>query len=129
MKYRGNITSGLGEASYWVKKIEDIFFDKVNKKLFYGTLNIRLTEDLILYNEDFVILKEEFNGTEDLFFKKCKLLGEVAYIIRTRSNNTKDIGHHPLNIIEIIAETNFREKYNLKNEDEIIIEIGENINE
>jgi len=129
MIYKGKLTRGLGEASYWVKKIEDVFIDKTNKKLFYGTLNIKLNQEFILNNEDFKILKKEFNGTEDLFFKECKLLGEIAYIIRTRSNNTKDLGHHPLNIIEVISGTNFRQKYNLKDEDEIIIEIGGNKNE
>lgn len=46
----------------------------------------------------------------------------MGYILRTEKNN-KEGGDHPLNIIEIVADINFRETYNLKDNDEIEIDI------
>lgn len=60
MKYSGIVTSGSGEASYWVKKIENACMKKINTKLFYGTLNIKLNQDFKIEKADFIIKKEEF---------------------------------------------------------------------
>lgn len=42
MTLKGKVKSGLGNASYWVEKIDKIFNEKFGMKLFYGTLNIEL---------------------------------------------------------------------------------------
>lgn len=125
MQCIGIVTSGLGEASFWVKKIEDVFMKKINKNLFYGTLNIKLGTEFIINNPTFEIKKEEYGGSEDLLFLKCKVLGVESYIIRTNSNNTKGMGAHSLNIIEVISDVNFRQNFKLKDNDMIKLEIGE----
>ena len=50
--------------------------------------------------------------------KECQILGHKSYIVRTEKNMSKN-SDHPLNLIEIISDINFREKYNLKDGDEI----------
>ena len=45
--------------------------------------------------------------------KECKILGHKSYILRTDKNMSEN-RDHPLNLIEVISDVNFREKYNLK---------------
>ena len=116
----GTVKKGLGEASFWVKKIEQLFLKKAGTKLFPGTLNVEILENLNIKNADYIIQKEEYGGTQKLYIKKCTVLNEKSYIIRTEKNS-KENGDHPLNLLEIISDVNFREKYNLKDGDKIKI--------
>lgn len=118
----GRLKSGLGEASFWMKKAEQAFEKKIGYKLFNGTLNIELTEEYILDRDINVVHKEEYRGTQEVYIKKCSVLGHKAYILRT-DKNSRPNGDHPLNLIEIVSDVNFREKYNLKDNDIIQIEI------
>jgi len=118
----GNLKSGLGEASFWMKKAEQAFEKKIGYKLFNGTLNVELNEEYILDNNINVLHKEEYGGTQEVYIKECSVLGHKSYIIRT-DKNSKPEGDHPLNLIEIVSDVNFRDKYNLKDNDIIQIEI------
>lgn len=110
----GKIKKGLGNANFWVKKIEDIFWKKENIKLFYGTLNVCLEEPYEPQNYS-VIKKEEYGGQQDVLVQKCEVLGHTSYILRPEKTA------HKTNIIEIVSDVNFREKYKLKDEDVIKI--------
>ena len=66
--------------------------------------------------------KEEYGGTQEVYIKDCSVLGQKAYILRT-DKNSKPNGDHPLNLLEIVSDVNFREKYNLKDNDIVEIEI------
>ena len=103
IELKGKVKSGLGNANIWVRKARDIFKEKYGMDLFLGTLNIELNEDI-------------FN----VYVKECEILGIKAYILRTEKNNKKN-GDHPLNIIEIVTNVNMREKYGLKDNDEVSI--------
>ena len=105
MVLQGKIKDGLGNASFWVKKIEDIFFFKYGLKLFYGTLNVELKEEYELQNY-WTIYPEEYGGTQNVFVQKCKLLGHIAYIVRAKNSA------HKCNILEIIKEKIIIEKQN-----------------
>jgi CTP-dependent riboflavin kinase len=120
MTLEGKIKSGLGEASFWVKKIEKIFEEITKIKLFPGTLNIELNQEYNLKNPTYILTKEKYKGTENLYIKECILFGHKSFIIRTEKNSTKE-GDHPLNIIEIVSDINFRKSYNLKDGDSISI--------
>ncbi len=120
-EYKGKIKSGLGDAKNWVYKVNKPFEKKYNMKLFLGTLNIELEKEYILENAD-RILPNEYGGDFDVLVKECKIFDHKAYIVRTDKNN-KGYGPHPLNIVEIVTDINVRETYNLKDEDEIIINI------
>lgn len=112
MVLKGQVVDGLGNASFWVNKIEEVFLNKYGIKLFSGTLNIELEKEYIL--EKYRIIKpEEYGGTQKVFVKECSLLGEKSYIVRAEKTA------HKSDIIEIISDVNFREKYKLKNGDTV----------
>ena len=121
MIIQGKVTSGLGVAKKWIKKMEKSFYKKTGELLFAGTLNIRLDSEYN-FNPDMIIDKDEYGGNFDVHIKKCELLNETAYIVRSAKNINRDGDYKP-NIVEIMAETNFREKYNLKDDDIITISI------
>lgn len=58
-KLKGRVKSGIGNASFWVDKINDIFKEKYGIKLFLGTLNVELEKEYVLGNTD-IILPEEY---------------------------------------------------------------------
>ncbi len=122
MVITGKVKKGLGEASFWVKKIEELFLEKTGIRLYPGTLNIKALKEIEIKNPDLIIEKEEYGGNERLYVKKCTVLNEKSYIIRTEKNSGKN-GDHPLDLLEIISDVNFREKYGLKDENEIKITI------
>ena len=122
MILKGKVKKGLGEASYWMKKAEEAFYNKLGLKVFYGTLNVELDEDYTFENNIIILHKEEYGGMQEVYIKKCNLLGHKSYIIRTEKNMVKG-GPHPLNLLEIVSDVNFRKEYNLKDGDEIKIEI------
>ena len=112
----------FGNANYWMKKAEKAFEKKLGKKLYNGTLNIELENNYILEGELKVLHKEEYGGSQEVFIKDCIVLGHKSYIVRTEKNS-KTNGDHPLNLLEIISDVCFREKYNLKDGDKIEIKI------
>ncbi len=122
MKLEGKVTSGLGTAKMWVGKVEKAFEEKTNIKVYHGTLNIKLKDDYKI-NPDWIIKPEEYGGTQDVLVKKCKIKENIAYIVRAEKNQLGK-GDHDLRIIEIVSNINFREKYNLKDEENIIVEIN-----
>lgn len=127
MTLTGNVVSGIGTAKMWVKKIEDVFQEKLDIKLFSGTLNIKLKEAYTV-KPDLIIAPEEFGGTQNVFVQECNIKNQKngqtqkAFIVRAEKNANKK-GDHDTNIVEIVSDINFREKYNLKDNDNISIEI------
>ena len=118
----GKLKSGLGEASFWMKKAEIAFEAKTCLKVFHGTLNVELEEDYKLDGDLKILHKEEYGGSQEVYLKECEVLGHKSYIVRTDKNMSEN-RDHPLNLIEIISDINFREKYKLKDGDLIKIEI------
>lgn len=123
----GTVVSGLGTAKNWVKMIEDVFHEKTGMKLFSGTLNIKLKEDYTV--EPCLVLKpNEYGGTQNVLIQKCNITdiknnnSTEAYIVRAEKNAGKN-GDHPVDILEIVSDVNLRNKYNLKDNDFISIEI------
>lgn len=121
MKLQGKLTTGIGTAKMWVGKIEKVFEEKTGIKLYHGTLNIELENGYII-EPDWIIKPEDFGGTENVLVKECKILGNIAYIVRAEKNQ-KGKGEHDLKILEIVSDINFRETYNLKDGENIMIQI------
>ena len=122
MILKGKVTTGLGNASYWMKKAEEAFEKKLGKKLYNGTLNIELKEDYVLDKNIQILNKEEYGGDQNVYIKECMVLGHKSYIVRTEKNSKKN-GDHPLCLLEIISDVCFREKYGLKDGESIEIKI------
>ena len=90
-------------------------------RYFLGTLNIELEMPYIMETNE-KILPEEYGGQYNVLVKEAKFLNHKVYVLRPELNN-KEGGQHSLNIIEIVSDVCFREKYNLKDGDEVSIEI------
>ena len=112
----------FGEASFWMKKAEEAFYKKIGKKMFNGTLNVELDKEYVLEGNVDVLHKEEYGGMQEVFIKECNVFGHKSYILRTDKNMSKK-GDHPLNLLEIISDVNFREKYKINDGDKIKISI------
>lgn len=127
MILRGKVISGIGVAKIWVTKIKDIFDKNVGIELFPGTLNVKLNEGYEVI-PNFVIAPKEYGGTQNVFVQNCNIKNDItgeiqkAFIVRAEKN-AKKIGDHDTDIVEIVSDINFREKYNLKDDDFISIEI------
>ena len=122
MILKGTVTSGIGTAKMWVEKINNVFKNKTGITLFPGTLNIKLEENYIV-QPDWIIKPEKFGGTENVLVQKCEILDKTAYIVRAEKNQ-KGYGEHNLQIIEIVADVCFRDKYNLTDDKKILIKIN-----
>lgn len=121
MELVGKVKSGYGNASFWVKKINEIFKEKYGMKLFPGTLNIEIDSPYILETDN-KILPDEYNGQYTVLIKEGTIFGHKIFILRPEINN-KEGGDHALNIIEIVSDVNLRESNNLKDGDIVIIKI------
>lgn len=116
MVLKGKVKKGLGNASFWVEKIKDVFYKKTGMKLFYGTLNIELEKPYELENY-WIIDRQEYGGTQNVFVQKCEIEGNQAYIVRSEKTA------HKSNIIEIVSDIKFREKFNLRDNDTVEIKL------
>lgn len=123
MILKGKVVKGLGRAKIFVNMMENIFYKKTGIKLYHGTLNVKLD---ILYdlNADYIIKSEDYGGTFNVQVQKCKVFQHRAYIVRSEKN-LNDKRDYSQDIIEIVSNVNFREKYNLRDGDIIEIEIRE----
>ena len=121
MILKGKIVKGLGKAKTFVNMMEKSFYEKTNVHLYSGTLNVKLENEYEL-KVDYLIKPEEYGGTFNVQVQKCEIFGNTSYIVRSEKN-TKEEGDYKKDIIEIVSDVNFREKYNLKDGDEINVQI------
>ena len=119
---QGIVKSGLGQGKYWINKFNPIFIKKNNIELFHGTLNIEVEKSYKIEDNFQSVQGYEYGGTEEVLIKECRIFNEKAFIVRPRRNNEEN-GDHPLNIVEVVSNVNFREKYNLKDNDKVEIYI------
>ena len=119
MILKGKVIQGMGIAKKFVDMMSKSFYNKVNVQLYPGTLNIKLDNPYTL-KVDYLIKPEEYGGTFNVQVQKCKLLQENAYIIRSEKN-IGNKGDYMQDVVEIISDVNFREKYKLKNGDKVEI--------
>lgn len=117
MILKGKVVKGIGRARVFVNMMKDIFNQKTNMDLYSGTLNIKLNRPYELKPTD-IIKAEEYGGKYNVQVQECTLLEHKAYIVRSEKN-LKEESDYEKNIIEIVSDINFREKYKLKNEDKI----------
>lgn len=112
MRLKGKVKSGFGVGYQYVKMITKIFKERYGITLYPGTLNIELERPVFIESDE-KILKENYNGNQDVIIKKVTVFNKEVYIVRPEFNNRID-GEQPSNIIEIVSDINLREKYNLK---------------
>lgn len=120
---KGTVFSGVDEGGYYIslKGYQDQIIDKLGFKPFPGTLNLRVNKQDRL---DFLVdvpsshikgFKTKQRSFSALKVYKVKLNNEdVAIVVPERTV-------HDQSVIEIIAKDKLREKFALKDEDEIVI--------
>ena len=114
--YRGKIFSGKGIGSTRVKQNLETYIRASGKNLIPGTLNIQLTEDFEVPIKHIYIPPEQIKpiGKErGITLIQARINGEEVVIM------VPDRPIYEKNIIEIMASFNIREKYFLKDGDEV----------
>lgn len=124
----GKVKIGIGDFSKRMEQIPgllDVYFKKTGMHFIPGTLNVQLEKEYSLSKNKIVRLEAgEYGGTVSVNIVPCKVNGKEAFILRTDKNEA-GIGRHPKTIIEIACDVMLRDKFNLKDGDEVIIEIDE----
>lgn len=121
MILEGKVIEGMGKAKIFVNMMKEAFRKTTNMQLYPGTLNVELEEPYDLKTV-YTIKAEEYGGKYDVQVQECTLLEHKAYIVRSEKN-LKEESDYEKNIIEIVSNINFREKYNLKDGDLVKIQI------
>jgi riboflavin kinase len=124
MRLRGVAVSGIGDFSYWIDKLHDLYFRKTGMHLFPGTLNIRLDEPYSLPPSRLRLEKEEYGGTVNINLVPCRIFGRPAFLLRTDGS---DAGHgrHPKTIVEIATDVKLRDAYRLNDGDTVDVELDD----
>lgn len=127
LQIKGKIIEGLGEGGFYVslQGYKKQFKEKLGFEPFPGTLNIKLDKNEIekryrLRELDPIIIEgwhDEKRSYGDLFAYKCKLDNlDAAVVLPVRT-------HHGLDIIELVAPFNIKQKLRKKNEDVLTVRI------
>ena len=95
---------------------EQIKYRSGISSLIPGTLNLKLAQDHIGYL-DIIFLAHEYNHHEHVFLERCNIFNKKALIARTSTN------FHGNTVIEVIAQEHLRETYDLKDGDEVEVEV------
>ncbi len=133
----GEVVTGMKEGAYYVaiKRYYDQFQEKLKFKPFLGTLNLTLSElnnELLtenLKNQNSIIIKsfEDENAGRSYGLVHC-----YSCLVSRLDDQDKKINaailkikrtHHKKNIVEIIAAPYLRDELNLKDGDEVRIEL------
>ncbi len=114
--YKGQIFSGKGVGATRVKQNLETYIRASGKNLIPGTLNIRLTEDFQVPKKNIYIPREQIKPIEKergVTLIHANVKGEEVIIM---------IPERPIyeeNIVEIMASFNIRQRFCLKDGDEI----------
>ncbi len=93
-------------------------------RLFHGTLNIKLDVEYSIPQNVLRLEKEEYGGDVSVSIVPCVVFGRRAFILRT-DRIESGVGIHPKNIVEIVSDIKFRERYLLKDGDIVEVVVGD----
>ena len=113
------VVTGFGNFSFWIEKLRDHYLHKTGLRLFPGTLNIQLDEPFDLPHER-ARLEAEYGGTVSVNIVRCKVFGLAAVILRT---DKADSEPESRKMIEVACEVKLREQQQLRDGDEIEVEV------
>ena len=117
----GTIQSGENNFSYWLSKLEPYYTAKTGMKLFPGTLNVHLNQAYELPSETLCLKKEEYGGEVSVKIMPCRIFGRKAFILRPYRDNRED--NYDKRVLEIATDIKLRDAYQLKDGDEVQIEV------
>ncbi|MCP3966327.1 MAG: DUF120 domain-containing protein [Lentisphaerae bacterium] len=110
----------MGNLTYWMVKLKDIYVQKLGREMYPGSLNIELPEPIDFPQSKIRIEPCESANTVGVSITKCTINGHSAFALRTDKNDSGS-GDHPKTILEIISEVRLRDHLDLKDSD--IVEV------
>lgn len=113
----GEVVSGIGDLSRWMRKYADIYRDATGMDLVPGSLNVELDREFRLPDTPRIHLDAEQVGV-DVSLVPCHVEGIPAFILRTDRNDA-GIGDHPRQIIEVVADVVLRDELRLEDGDRV----------
>jgi riboflavin kinase, archaea type len=123
MRLKGIVKTGKGDFSNWLAKLEPFYTAKTGMRLFPGTLNLHLIDQVFPTPRSVLRLeKDEYGGTVSVSIIPCRIFGRAAFILRTENDDGK-LGDPPERILEIATDIKLREAHHLCDGDVIEVEI------
>ncbi|MFB6100044.1 MAG: DUF120 domain-containing protein [Candidatus Nanohalobium sp.] len=125
MELEGEVTSGLGKGRYYMSKevYQEVFDEKLGFRPFPGTLNIKVDEEK---REEFEessetieireVYDEDGERLSDVDVMPCSIEGVECGLLNL------EITDHDYSIAEVIAPVELREKFNLVDGDNVVLE-------
>lgn len=127
VKLTGKVKTGIGDLSYRMKTVEgllDAYYKKTGLVLVPGSLNVELDQIWSMPKNNIRLEKEEYGGKVSVSLLPCKIKDTTAFIVRTDKVEAGLIPTHPKNIIEIISDIKLRDKYGLKDGDQVEVTVS-----
>ena len=123
MILRGEVRSGKGDFSYWIEKLEAYYTRKTGMRLYPGTLNLHLIDDVYQLPGNCIRLdKDEYGGMVSVSLAPCTVFDRTAFILRTDTDTGKH-GDPPESILEIATDVRLRDEYNLRDGDIVEVKV------
>ena len=110
----------MGVSSTRTQQNSAIYKQKSGMDLYPGTLNVRLDEDFLIPDKSIFIDKKDIKP--DISKRNIRLIPAKFRDIEVIIMSPEPL-FYDKNIIEVMAVENLREKYNLKDGDEVEIEL------
>lgn len=128
-KIKGEVTSGNRHFKNLPPEWVDFYKKKTKMELVEGSLNIGLGKG-ISFNDEPPFNRYKHQDTPDgryAYLIPCEIsknnFKRKAFIVRIQNVEEGDVDYHPKNIIELLSDINFHNSWNLKDGDEITIDI------
>ena len=115
----GRVVSGTGDLAQWMRRYGDAYRVATGVELVPGSLNVELDREYRFPSDGCIHLSPSEAGVGVLLVP-CSIEGQPAYLFRTHRTEA-GVGDHPRTVIEVIAETNFREDLGFQDGDRVEI--------
>lgn len=120
---KGFVCSGFGVAGQNLRHVIDLIIRRTGlPRVEQGTLNIAINEPYIVPAEA-IITASEYDGLEEVKLRRCRIHGLRAVIMRPSRHETVPGFGHGTSHIELLSHVHLRTKLNLKDGDEVSVEI------
>lgn len=79
---------------------------------------MQLEADYNLPDQRIRLEAREYGWSVSVNIIPCKIFNQLAFVLRTDANEA-GLGDHPRNIVEIAAEVKLRDRFGLKDDDQV----------
>jgi len=79
---------------------------------------VQLEDDYDLHDQRIRLEAREYGGNVSVNIIPCKIFDQPAFVLRTDANDA-GLGDHPRDIVEIAAGVKLRDRFDLKDGDQV----------